>query len=256
MSRARAPPPRLTYTGNDFTGSPQENANRLKPPERKPKPASKLSQPVPGPAAFAAPAGPAASAAPPLLAVVALDLSSPDERDITGSGRRVRRPPPQPTAAPKVPVARKLKPKQPAAANSQKRPPAMPGEATIKKVKVSAASVDARRSEELPASAALNEAAPEAVTAPPPPAPAFAPPSAPTGEISASAAATSATDAAPSGTSAELLMSPPPNRPPPLSRVPTTSSKEDALLNALGLGLDDDFLRGLDEGLDHSLCSV
>ncbi|KAJ1630621.1 hypothetical protein T492DRAFT_871376 [Pavlovales sp. CCMP2436] len=178
MSRARAPVPRLTYTGIDFTGSPQENANRLKPTARKPKPASKLSQPAPGPAAFAAPAGPAASAAPPLIAVVALDLSSPDERDITGSGRRVRRPPgPQPTAAPKVPVARKLKPKQPAAANSQKRPPVMPGEATFKKVKVSAASVDARRSEELPASAALNEAAPEAVTAPPPPAPAFAPPS-------------------------------------------------------------------------------
>ena len=110
MFRQRAPPARLTYDGHDYTGSPQELANALKPAlaQKKrmlvPAPESALAAQVPKPAngrarATTSPTAAARSAMVPRAAAAApapSPLPPPPSADdtfgVTGSGRRVRRP--------------------------------------------------------------------------------------------------------------------------------------------------------------------
>jgi hypothetical protein len=203
MARLRAPPARLTYHGGDFTGSPQELANALKPPPplgplagRKRTDFSALK-----PAATPPQAGWASEAAPSLTA-----HDEPLEGagyDLTASGRRVRRPAPKLAAEPH------------GASQPARKKMGRPKGSGLKGSK----STSRRKVAEPPALAqpsALSQA--RAPTA---------------GGLMAAIAAAHGGGV--------------PVPPPALRRVLTLGSqREDALLNALDMSLDDEFIAGLD----------
>jgi hypothetical protein len=202
----------LTYDGGDYTGSPQELANALKPAKRAamPKPTpSQLAQRTTAPKAVAVEPPPTPTAA----------VAAADDGELTASGRRIRRAPVKLVAATQGGAQLATHPQRkpakaaPAAPAAQKKRPAAEAAGTgstaaSKPSKRAAAAVrrDARVSEMQSATPhAAKLAADESVA-----------------HVHTPAAAA-----------------------PAVEHAPPTTSREDALLSALDMSLDD-VVRGLD----------